>query len=72
MNDSPQYQVRWSYTSVYEATFGRYFDTLDQALEEVKKAIRVGMLYVDIVHPDGRVEMKKGRKMYEPIEPFMN
>ncbi len=56
-----RYQVRWSYTSVFEPTFGRYYDTMEEAKIEVKKAIRVGMLYVDIVHPDGRVEIKKGR-----------
>lgn len=55
-----QYQVRWSYTSKTEPTFGRYCATLDRVLEEVAEAKRMGMLYIDIVHPDGKVEIRKG------------
>lgn len=62
MDNSDKYQVRWSYTSDTEPTFGRYCATLDQAYGEVDEARRMGMSYIDIVHPDGRVEIKKGKE----------
>jgi hypothetical protein len=54
------YQVRWSYTSDSEPTFGRYCATLDRVEAEVAEAKVMGMSYIDIVHPDGRVEIRKG------------
>jgi len=47
------WQVRWSYTSRKEPTFGRNFLSLEQALNEVSDARRDGMLYVDLILPDG-------------------
>lgn len=57
-----EYQVRWSYTSDTEPTFGRYLATFKEADNEVKEAHIAGMTYIDIVHPDGRVEIKKGKQ----------
>ena len=61
-NTRKRYQVRWSYTSDTEPTFGRNCTTLDRVLEEVAVGDRMGMTYIDIVHPDGRVEIKKGKE----------
>lgn len=58
--NTKKYQVRWSYTSDTEPTFGRYCSTLDEANYEAVEARRMGMTYIDIVHPDGRVEIRKG------------
>ena len=57
-----KYQVRWSYTSDTEPTFGRQCTTLEQVEREVAEAKTMGMTYIDIVHPDGRVEIRKGRQ----------
>jgi hypothetical protein len=59
---SKKYQVRWSYTSRTEPTFGRYCNTLEQVEREVAEAKTMGMLYIDIVHLDGRVEIRKGNQ----------
>jgi len=55
-----KYQVRWSYTSRNTPTFARYCATLDRVEAEVAEAKIMGMLYIDILHPDGRVEIRKG------------
>ena len=62
LEDSTKYQVRWSYTSRTEPTFGRHCSTLEIAEAEVVEAGIQGMIYIDIVHPDGRVEVKKGQR----------
>ena len=55
-----KYQVRWSYTSREQPTFARYCATFVRVLEEVAEAKAMGMLYIDIVHPDGSVDIRKG------------
>ena len=52
------WQVRWSYTSRSEPTFGRNFASLEQALNEVSDARKDGMLYVDLILPDGSTYKK--------------
>jgi hypothetical protein len=63
LDNSGKYQVRWSYTSTSEPTFGRYCTTFERAMIEVENAIFMGMTYIDIVHPDGKVEIKKSRPL---------